>query len=113
MSEALSEDPLPQNAHQVFAIAILDHRLRQALEFPGGYVAHAKCDFLGTRDLQALTPFERLHEVRGVDQRVVCAGIQPRMPAPHHQNVKLVPLEISPIDIRDLQLASCRGTKSA
>ena len=48
------------------------------------------------------------HELAGLEQAVACAGVEPGEAAAEPLDGKLAALEISAVDVGDLQLAACR-----
>ena len=73
-------------------------RVQVRLEVPGPGM-HAKA----TRHTR-----EAAHEVRGLQQGVVGAGVEPGDAAPEALDVQLPPLEVRAIDVRDLELPPMR-----
>ncbi len=65
-------------------------------------------DLLGNADLQALPPFQRAHEIAGVQQRVERAGVQPGRAADHLLDRQPAPVEVDPVDVGDLVLTARR-----
>src|ERR1035437_2943029 len=63
-------------------------------------------DFLQTGDFQALAVFDDVHELRGVEQGVVRAGVEPGSAAAEELNVQLAAVEIEAIEVGDLEFAA-------
>src|SRR3546814_11724454 len=64
------------DVQQVLAVVVLAQRLGEAAELVGGDEALAPGDLLQAGDLQALAMLDGLHELRGVDEDVVGAGVR-------------------------------------
>src|SRR5215470_25974 len=94
---------------QVLPVATSRQRARQALELCRVDVAAAKRDLLRAADLQPLAALERLDEHRRPQQRLVRAGVQPGDPAAEELDVQRAALEVRPVDVGDLQLATRGG----
>src|SRR6266850_2164751 len=75
-TKSMLEEPLRENAQQIFAVAALAELACQRLELRGVDEAHAIRDLLGTGDLQVLPALDRLDEVGRFEQRLVRAGVR-------------------------------------
>src|SRR6476646_10704867 len=91
---------------QVLAVAVLAQRLREREQpiavDPGVLVG----DLLGAGDLEALPRLDRLDEVRGLQQRLVRARVEPRVAAPEALDHQLAAFQVAPVEIGDLELAA-------
>src|SRR4051812_3227796 len=101
-----------QHAQQVLTVGTRGQTCRQPPQLVGVDVAHVIRDFLYRGDEQTLPLFHRLHEIRGVDERVVRAGVEPGDAARQGLHVQLSPIEVLAVDIGDLELASSRWLES-
>src|SRR3546814_19900767 len=77
------------DVQQVLAVVVLAQRLGEAAELVGGDEALAPGDLLQAGDLQALAMLAGLHELRGVDEAVVGAGVQPGKAPPGALHLQL------------------------
>ncbi len=93
---------------QVLAVAILDQRRSQCFQLLGADPALAEGDFFRAADLQALAGLDGLDEVGGFQQRLVSAGIQPRIATAERFQVEVTLGQIAIVEIGDLQLATRR-----
>src|SRR5688572_2962781 len=93
---------LGQEPQQVLPIAALRQRLRERFELGGVDVAHAVGNLLRAGDLETLASFDDRDELRGLEHRLVRAGIQPRKSTAERNHFELVLLEVPAIDVRDL-----------
>jgi hypothetical protein len=57
---------------------------------------------------QSLPVLNHTDELRRLKQRIVGAGIEPRIAATELDNMKLPKFEVTPVDVCDFQLATCR-----
>jgi hypothetical protein len=87
---------LPRLLHQFFKLSSIDEFLRQR-------------DFFNARNLQSLTLFQRLNELRTAQQRIVSPGIKPRDAPPHRLHAQLFLRQIRAIDVRDFEFAPSAG----
>ena len=71
-------------------------------------VAHAIGNFFNTGDLEALAGLNGLDEGRGLQQGVVCAGVEPGVAAAHGLDVELVAREVGLVDVGDLEFTAGR-----
>src|SRR6185295_10290102 len=99
---------LRQAAQQVLAIPALREGLRKSAQLCRADVAHAPGNFLRARNFQALPVLDGRNEMRGLEQRLVRAGIEPRIAAPEWQYLQFAPGEVLLVDVRDLQFAARR-----
>src|SRR3546814_4610954 len=97
------------DVQQVLAVVVLAQRLGEAAELVGGDEALAPGDLLQAGDLQALAMLDGLHELRGVDEAVVGAGVEPGIAAAEALHLQLPGLEVAAVEIGNLQLAARRG----
>jgi len=69
----------------------------------------AEGNLLQAGNLQALTVFDDVDELGGLDQGVVRARVQPGRAAAEQLNMELASLEIEAIEVRDLQFTAGGG----
>src|SRR5271169_6349589 len=93
---------------QIVAILVLAERLGEPLEVGSGDQALAERDLLDAGDLEALALLDRAHELAGLQQRLVSAGVEPGGAAPELLDRQPAALEIDPVDVGDLELAARR-----
>ena len=100
---------------EVFQVApvVVGQFLGELLDLSGGDESHPEGDFLDAGDLQALSGLDGLDVVRGLDQRFDGTGIEPGESPAEDLDPELLPLEIDPIDVGDLQLTRGEGRSSA
>src|SRR5262249_49545923 len=75
---------LGKDSEQVLAIAVLGQGLRQSLELSAVNEAHPKCNLFRAANLHALALLDGLDEHRGLQKRLVRAGIKPREATPEN-----------------------------
>src|SRR4051812_26406125 len=68
-------------------------------------------DLLRARDLQSLPQLHGLDKIRGLQQRLLRAGVKPREAAPELLDPQFADLQIDAIQVGDLQLAARRRLK--
>src|SRR4029079_14556012 len=68
---------IAQDLEQVLAVAVFGQSLAHALERRGVDVAQAKGDLFRAGDLQTLPALDRLDVLCRLEQRLVCAGVEP------------------------------------
>ena len=56
---------------------------------------------------------QHAHELGGLEQRIERAGVQPRVAAAEAGHRQLVPGQVRPVDVGDLDLAAGRGPEAA
>ena len=95
-----------QHSQQVLTVGVLAHRLRDPLDVVAADVAHAIGDFLDAADHQPLALFDGLHELRGLEQRLVRAGVEPGDAAPELFDRERAPSEIVAVDVGNFELAA-------
>ena len=78
------------------------------LGFEAGLIdpAIAKGDLLETGDLEALAVLDDLHKLCGVDQRVVCSGVEPGGAAAENFHVQATLVEVEPVQVCDLEFSA-------
>src|SRR5207237_7665804 len=103
---------LGEHAPEIVPVARLFVLARERLELRGVDEAGAPGDFFGAGDLQALAALDGLDEVRGFQQRLVRARVEPGHAALHRHDLELAALEVRSVDIRDLALAARRGLEA-
>src|SRR5580704_16375232 len=65
-------------------------------------------DFFGTADKQALPMLDRSYELSGLQERVVSAGVEPRITASKLDDLQLLEAQIVPVYIADLEFTTGR-----
>ena len=70
------DERLVEQPAEVLAV-IVGKRGGEPLDFRGRDEAHPVGDLLDAGDLQALPLLDRLHEIRGLEQRLVRARVEP------------------------------------
>src|SRR5689334_14081761 len=93
---------------EVAAVLGLHERLAAATKASGVDPAIAEGDFLGRGDEEALPLFDRLDEVRGLDQGFVGAGVEPGRAAADHLDAQSPGSEVGVVDGGDLVLPAGR-----
>src|SRR3546814_12222713 len=88
------------DVQQVLAVVVLAQRLGEAAELVGGDEALAPGDLLQAGDLQALAMLDGLHELRGVDEAVVGAGVEPGIAAARSDERRVGTEGVSPCSSR-------------
>lgn len=83
--------------------------LRGLLELGGRDPAVLPGDLLGDRDRQVLGVLDGADELRGLVQALHGAGVQPRVSAAEGHDRQRPLLQVHPVEVGDLQLASGRG----
>src|SRR5690606_9076835 len=78
------------------------------LEVFGADPAVAPGDLLRAAHAQPLARLDGLDEVRGLDQRLVGAGVEPGVAAAELLQVQAALLEVAAVEIGDLELAAWR-----
>lgn len=91
---------------EISAVAALYQRLGEPGELAVIDPTLAPGDLLGTADTQALPLLDRLHELRGLQQRIVRTGVQPSKAPAHPLEPQIATCEISPVDVGDLELTT-------
>src|SRR5450759_3410370 len=105
---ASSDGSVLQHPEKVAAVVAL-HLPREPGHVGRGDPAGLVGDLLGARDLQALARLDGLNEIRGLEERLVRARVEPRHAAAEELDVEVSDFEIRPVDVRDLELAARRG----
>src|SRR4029079_17187746 len=75
--------------------------------------AHPPADLLGDADANALTSLQRPDEVAGVVERVKGAGVEPCGSPREHLDLELATVEVDPVEVGDLELATGRRSQAA
>ena len=91
---------------QILAVAAFRRALRQLVKRLERNVAQPQRDFLRAGNSQSLALLEDLHEVAGLDQRGVRAGVEPGKAAAQHLDEEIAAIEIGAIDVGDLEFAA-------
>src|SRR5437870_4693885 len=99
-------------AQQVLPVGIVLHRLGDAHDVVRRDVAHAVRDLLDAGDHESLALLDRLDERRGLQERLVSPRVEPRDPAAELLDAELPAAEVRRVDVRDLELATCRGRET-
>ena len=94
------------DTQQIFTVLVLAEGRRQAFELVAVYESLVEGYFLDTGDLQPLAVLDGLHELGGVDQAVVSAGVEPGIAPAEPFYRQLAVLEIALVDVADLELAA-------
>ena len=81
------------------------HGLGKPQQLLGIDKALGERDFFRAGDFQALAFFDDVDELRGFQQRLMRAGIEPRITAAEPFDMKLAAFEVSLVQIGDLQFA--------
>ena len=97
-----------QQLQQVGAVSGLEQRVRALGELVVVDEADPPRHFLGHADLQSLPAFDGAHVIAGVQQRVECAGVQPRGAAVEHLDRQPALVQIGLVDLGDLVFAARR-----
>src|SRR5450830_1147817 len=105
---ASSDGSVLQHPEKVAAVVAL-HLPREPGHVGRGDPAGLVGDLLGARDLQALARLDGLNEIRGLEERLVRARVEPRHAAAEELDVEVAGFEVRPVDVRDLELAARRG----
>ena len=93
---------------QILSVTALGRALRQSVELIDVDVAQPQRDLLDAGNTQALALLEDLHEVAGLDQRLMRPGVKPGEAAPEHLDMQIAAFEIDAIDVGDFELAARR-----
>src|SRR5437870_101344 len=96
-----------EHAEEVLAVRARAHARRKAPHVGCRDVAHAVRNLFEARDHQTLALLDRMNVVRGLHERVVRAGVEPRDAARELLDVQLAALEIRAVHVSDLELAAC------
>ena len=94
---------------EVLAVDRLAVRLGSLLQLRGRDPAVLPCDLLGDRDRQVLGVLDGADELRGLVQALHGAGVQPRVAAAQGDDGERPLLQVHPVEVGDLKLASGRG----
>src|SRR6476646_8725202 len=68
--------------------------------------SHPVGNLLRAGDLGSLAPFERSHEFGRLQQTVRRTRVEPSISPAHHFDLELTPVEISLVDVGNLELAA-------
>ena len=96
------------DTQEVFAIATFGTPLGKLFEMIQRNIAEPQRNLFETGNTHTLPLLEDLHEVARLDQREVCAGIEPCEAAPQHLNMEVPTLHVGPVDVGNFQLAARR-----
>src|SRR5436190_12026594 len=99
-------------AAEILTVCARLHRARERGQLRLVDVAHAERNLLETPDHQSLAFLDGLNVARGLHQRLVRAGIEPRHTSGQLFDDELTVPEIRLIDIGNLELASGRRLQS-
>ena len=102
-----AQEPLEVDAVTGFA-ETLDVRLHPGAIDPPLMIGN----FLETGDFQALAVLDDGHELRGFEEGVVGAGIEPRSAAAEELDEKLAPFEVEAVEVGDLEFAAGGGLEA-
>ena len=95
-------------AQQILAIVVLLKRLGELVDLLSRDVAHAIGNLFEAGDLEALASLDGLDKGCGLQQGVVCAGIEPSVAAAHGLDVELMAREVGLVDVGDLEFTARR-----
>src|SRR2546425_11186386 len=98
-----------EKAHEVLAVEILLHRGGDAQDVLGRDVAHLEGDLLDAGHHEPLPLLDRLDERRGLKQRLVGPGVEPRDSAAEALDVEGAGRQVRQVDVGDLELTARRG----
>ena len=101
-----SERSLFDRGSQICAICAFPEFLRKSEKVGRADEPLPKRYFLWTGNFEALATFERMNEFRRFDHAFRRSRVEPGIAAPHQFDIERPALEISPIDIRDLEFAA-------
>src|SRR5579862_565681 len=105
----ISKYLFPQKLEQVSAVAAVFHSASDLLNVLRGNVSGAISNLLGASHHQSLPFLNGLNVERGIHERLVRASIQPCHAASHYYYFQLSSVQVSPVDIRDLEFAARTG----
>ena len=97
-----------EHPQQVLPVRALPQPLRLSPHFVGGDQSKQVRDLLGAGDLEPLPQLDLLDEVRGAEERLLRAGVEPGVAASELLDGELAHLEVAAIEVGDLQLAARR-----
>ena len=66
-------------------------------------------DFFGAADLYASACLDRSNEAARIVQAFMGAGVEPGISSPQPLHGEFSPVEVNPVDIRDVEFAPGRG----
>src|SRR5918993_1467914 len=96
------------DAQQILAVSALREPFPKADELIPIDPPGIERDLLGASDPEALAFFQGPYELRGLDEAVRRAGVEPGIAPAHLLDVELAALQVHAVDIRDLQFAPRR-----
>src|SRR6188474_537206 len=98
---------------QVRAVLALAVTFGQTQELSLVDEVHAVRDLLDARDMRALSLLQDVHELTGLDQALVRAGVEPGHAAAKLFHPRLPAFHVGAVDVGDLQLPACRRFEQA
>ena len=99
---------LVHQAKKILPVFSVRDRSRLIAHLLGVDISESERNFLEASDLETLPRFHDLHEIGGLQKGVGRAGIEPGNSASDPLHMELAALEISPVEIGDLQLPARR-----
>src|SRR5476649_1513488 len=105
---ALSKNLFVQQTLEILTVAILGKRRGEFLQLLRINPLLPKRDLFRAGHFKPLTVLKRGDETTGFQQRVVGAGIQPRIASAHDLYRQLAPLHVDTVKVGNLKLASWR-----
>src|SRR5262245_56303530 len=98
-----------QQAAQVLAVGVVLHGVGDAQDVDGADQAQLVGDLLDARDHEPLPLLDGLDERRGLQERLVSAGVEPGDAAAQLLDVQRASGEVRGVGVGDLELAPRRG----
>src|SRR5262249_62346098 len=97
-----------EEANEVLAVEVFLHRRGDAQDILGRDVTHLEGDLLDARHHETLSLLDGLDERRGLKQRLVRPGVEPRDAAAEAFDVQRAGLQVRAVDVGDLELTARR-----
>src|SRR5579883_2775922 len=97
-----------KKSKQVFSITVFRQRFGQLLQLFLINEAHPIGDLFGAANLHSLALLNRFDKHRGMQQRVVCSGVEPSESAPQNLDRETALFKIGPVEVGNLKLAAWR-----
>src|SRR5207249_704723 len=113
VSHTLMGSPIADEIEKILTVTTLLQGLRQPDQLLGTDQPQVVGNFLRTGDLQPLPLFDRLNEVNRPQQRRQGAGIQPGEPTAKLFHPQLPLLQVTFVNVRDLQLTPSRWAQAS